>query len=87
MTNDGCAQWLWSDSDDSDDEHSDGGDNYGRGFAMIVTMTMMAGMMVAMTSLLLMMVATMIVMTFVIVVKVAMTVRGLLTYEDGDDSQ
>ena len=26
----GYARWLWSDSDDSDDDHSDGGDNYGR---------------------------------------------------------
>ena len=40
---------YWSDSDNSDDDHSYGGDNYGRGFAMIVTMTMMVGMMVAMT--------------------------------------
>ena len=39
------AQWLWSDSDDSDDDHSDGGNNYGRGFSMIVRITMMVGMM------------------------------------------
>ena len=52
LINDGCPQWLWSDSDDSDDDHSDGGDNYRRRFAMIVTMTMMVGMMVAMTLLL-----------------------------------
>ena len=87
LINDGCAQWLWPNSDDSDDDHSDVGDNYERGFAMILTMTMMVGMMVAMTLLLSMMVATMIVMTFVIVMKVAMTVRGSLTYDDGNDLQ
>ena len=85
LINDGCAQLLWSDSDDSDDDHSDGGDNYGWGFAMIVTMTKMVGMMVAMTLLLSMMGATMIVMTFVIVMKVAMTLRGSLTYDDDND--
>ena len=84
LINDGCAQWLWSDSDDSDYDHSDGGDNYGRGYAMIVTTTMMVGMMVAMTLLLSMMVAT---MTLVIVMKVAMTVRGSLSYDDGNDLQ
>ena len=26
LINDGCAQWLWSGSDDSDDDHSDGED-------------------------------------------------------------
>ena len=83
-----CAHaMLWSDSDDSDYDHSDGGDNYGRGFVMTVTMTMMVGMMVAMTLSLLMMVATMIVMTFVIVMKVAKTVQGLLTYDDGNGLQ
>ena len=29
LINDGYAQWLWSDSDDSDDNHGDGRDNYG----------------------------------------------------------
>ena len=29
LINDGCAQWLWSDSVDSDDDHSDRGNNYG----------------------------------------------------------
>ena len=52
-----------------------------------MTMTMMVGMMVAMTLLLSMMVATMIMMTFVIVMKVAMIVRGSLTYDDGNDLQ
>ena len=46
--------------------------------ALIVTMT---------TLLLSMMVATMIVMTFVIVMKVAMTIRGSLTYDGGNDLQ
>ena len=58
LINDGCAQWLWLDSDDSDDDHSDGGDNYGWEFAMIKTMTMMVGMMVAMTLFLWMMAAS-----------------------------
>ena len=49
--------------------------NYGRGFAMIVTMTMMVWMKLG---LLLVMVATMIVLTFVIVMTVAMTVWGSL---------
>ena len=31
LINDGCAQWLWPESDDSDDDHSDDGDNYGPG--------------------------------------------------------
>ena len=89
LINDGCAQWLWLDSDNSEDDHSDGGDNYGRGFAMIVTMTIMVGMMVAMTLSMSMMVTTMIVMTFVIVMqmKVAMTIRGSLTYDDGNNLQ
>ena len=31
LINDGCAQWLWSDSDDSDDDYDgwdDGGDDF-----------------------------------------------------------
>ena len=48
---------------------------------------MMVGMMVAMTSLLSMMAATMIVMTLMIVMKVAVTVRGSLTYNNGNDLQ
>ena len=54
---------------------------------MIVTMTMMVGVMVVMTLLLSMMVATMIVKTFVIMMKVAMTIRGSLTYDGGNDLQ
>ena len=30
LISDGCAQWLWSNSDDSVDDHSDGGDIYGQ---------------------------------------------------------
>ena len=31
-----CVRWLWLDNDDSVDDHSEGGDTYGRWFAMIV---------------------------------------------------